>query len=149
MEIPLRIILVAPPPGVSFRLPNSRGELLPPVSRTDDEMAFDLYVTAPVANPDGSPNFRGPFVQGTPTVRFVYINVGTMAGQPHSCWSRRIKVPLGGIGWPLIESGAANPGSRLEARIAGTGRDGTPACATVKLLGTGWSVVNNGGAPCA
>lgn len=143
METPLRIILVAPPDGVAFRLAAARGELLPPVWQNGDEMAFDLHVTLAGTNADGGPNFRGPFVQGPPTARFVYINVGTMAGQPDSPWTRRIKVPLGGIGWPLIETIQAQPDSRLEVRIAGTGRDGGPACATVKLLGDGWSVASN------
>jgi hypothetical protein len=35
----------------------------------------------------------------------------------------------------------ATPGAVIEARIAGTAKDGGPACATVGLLDGGWRVV--------
>jgi hypothetical protein len=45
-------------------------------------------------------------------------------------------VPLDAIGWASIE--ALAPGERLTAHIAGTARDGSPACATVPILPPGW-----------
>jgi len=48
--------------------------------------------------------FRGPFVQGRPGSRFVYVNSGTYAGDQKSCWSRRAKVPLTGIAASLARS---------------------------------------------
>ena len=89
----------------------------------------------------GEPNFLGPFVQGPPAGRFVYINSGTLAGQADSIWTRRAKVPLTGITRALIER-ARVAGSTLEAEIAGTGRDGGPACATVPLMSDGWRVAD-------
>ena len=74
--------------------------------------------------------------------RFIYINSGTYAGHSDSCWSRRAKVPLSGITWELIEEALTKSGVLLEARIAGTAKDGGPACATVQLLEDGWSVRN-------
>jgi hypothetical protein len=59
-----------------------------------------------------------------------------MAGETVARWTRRAKIPLAGITWPMIAK-AAN-GGFLEAGIAGTARDGGPACATVPLLDQGW-----------
>jgi hypothetical protein len=77
----------------------------------------------------------GPFVQGPPRQRFVYIDIGTCAGQADSCWSRRLKIPLAGIPAKAIEAGGV-----LEARVPGTARDGGPSCATVKDF-DGWKRV--------
>jgi hypothetical protein len=55
-----------------------------------------------------------------------------MAGQADSCWTRRLKVPLSGITTKMIAAGGI-----LEARVPGTGRDGGPACASVKEF-EGW-----------
>jgi hypothetical protein len=74
----------------------------------------------------------GPFVQGPRRQRFVYLDIGTYAGQTDSCWSRRLKVPLDGIPPKLIAASGI-----LEGRVAGTGRDGGPSCATVKDF-EGW-----------
>ena len=49
-------------------------------------------------------------------------------------------MPLAGISWPLIEEALAAPDAALEARIAGTAKDGGPACATVPLLEGGWRI---------
>jgi uncharacterized protein DUF5990 len=77
----------------------------------------------------------GPFVQGSRRQRFVYVDIGTYAGQTDSCWSRRLKVPLDGIPPKFIAAGGV-----LECRVAGTGRDGGPSCATVKDF-DGWMPV--------
>ena len=58
-----------------------------------------------------------------------------------SNWTRRAKVPLADITWPLIRAALAKAGARLEARYDDTGKDGGPACATVKLA-NGWRVAN-------
>jgi hypothetical protein len=83
----------------------------------------------------GMAALSGPFVQGPPQQRFVYIDIGTYAGQVESCWSRRLKVPLAGIPTKALVEGGV-----LEARVPGTGRDGGPTCATVKEF-TGWKRV--------
>jgi len=43
-------------------------------------------------------------------------------------------VPLYSLTPALVAAALAAPGAVLETRIRGTGRDGTPACATVPLL---------------
>ncbi|MCC6538633.1 MAG: hypothetical protein IT162_13845 [Bryobacterales bacterium] len=129
----LRITLVKPPAGVQFCLQRGKAELVDAAMSTGEDLSFTLDVRAQPAG-DGGVRLLGPFTQGPPTARFFYIGVGTYAGQLVSPWSRRIKVPLSGITWALAEHGA------LEAHIAGTGRDGGPACATVPLLDGGWRV---------
>lgn len=136
-EIRLRITLVQPPRGVRFGLQKGKAEIVSAAQSTGDDLAFDFTLRVK-ERPDGGPNFLGPFAQGTPDVRFVYVNAGTSAGQAGSPWTRRVKVQLGGIDWPLVEAALADPGAVLEARIAGTARDGGPACATVPLLDGGW-----------
>jgi hypothetical protein len=69
------------------------------------------------------------------------VDVGTYAGQKNTPWSRRIKVPLTGITWPLIKKAQGQPGSVLVANIPGRGKDGSPSCATVPILG-GWQLAS-------
>jgi uncharacterized protein DUF5990 len=139
-EIPLRIIVVEPPAGVSFALQRGKAELTSVVISTGADLSFEL--TARVSNKeDVEPNLLGPFVQGPRGGRFVYVNSGTLAGQTGSSWTRRAKIGLQGITWKLISQASAKPTSILEVRIKGTAKDGGPACASVPLLDGGWKVV--------
>ena len=139
-EIPLRITVVNPPQDVDFCLQRGRAELVSRTRSDGQPLSFDFTVRARLS-PDGeSVNLTGPFAQGPPAGRFVYVNSGTLAGQADSCWTRRAKVPLTGITRALVEALLASPGSWLEARIPGMARDGGPASATVPLLGEGWSL---------
>ena len=139
VEIPLRITVVGPPAGVEFRLQQRRSKLMTPARSTSTEIQFDfaLRLGPPRA---GRPNFLGEAAQGPPASRFVYINSGRQAGQPGTLWDRRAKVPLQGISEKLVRAVLAAPGTVLEARIAGTAKDGGPACATVPLLGGAWQL---------
>jgi Family of unknown function (DUF5990) len=67
-----------------------------------------------------------------PLRRFVYIAIGKQAGDRASAWDRRMKVDIHTLGQPLLDQ--ALTGKILELAIAGTGPDGTPACATVTPL---------------
>jgi hypothetical protein len=131
--LPLRITVFDAPAGVLFALQKGKSEVVTPLLANGDELSFDLSVRVQ-ERVDGAPNFLGPFVQGPPTARFVYINSGTMAGQPGSCWSRRAKIGLTGITWELIKQLTNKPGEVLEVKIYGRTRDGGPVCATVKPL---------------
>ena len=144
-SLPLRIVLVAPPPGVTWALQLGRDELVPPASVAPDRVVLEASVTLGPDRADGAPTLRGAAAQGPPAARFVYANSGTSAGQAGSPWTRRMKVPLGGITRALVDACLASPGSVLEARVAGTARDGGPACATVPLLDGGWRVVTASG----
>jgi len=147
LDLALRIIVENPVPGVALALQKGKSgahTLIAPTSVSPQAAAFDLSVVAapaPTATKAGGPAPRllGPFVQGPPDKRFVYISIGTYAGDPASPWGRRAKVPLTGLNWPLIE--ALQPGGRLEARIPGRDRKGEPACASLALLPPGWRPV--------
>ncbi len=110
----LQVVVHDPHPEVHLRMQRGRFELVEPVHRADNTLTFELRVDA-VTRADGVVALKGPEVQGPPAGRFVYVNAGTYAGGPPSPWSRRAKVPLGGI---------------------------SPAM--VPLLGSGWSVVSAG-----
>jgi hypothetical protein len=140
IEFPLRIVLDTPPVGVMFALQRGKAELVSQTIATGDDLQFEFVVRAG-GREEEWPNFLGPFVQGPRGGRFIYVNSGTSAGQANSCWTRRAKIALKGIGWDLIDRALAAPGRVLEARIAGRGRDGGPACATVPLLGERWKII--------
>ena len=91
------------------------------------------------ASKPAAPDFRGPVVQGPVGQRFVYIDIGTYAGQTDTPWSRRLKIPLIGVTWDVIDRASATQ-MVLETRVPGTARDGGPTCATVKPFG-GWKLV--------
>ena len=140
-EIKIRLVLVDPPVNVAFGIQKGRGAKYETVlvqlgGRSD--LRFDF--TLELKSMSGAPNFVGPFAQGPVSDRFVYVGVGTFAGQKDSPWSRRIKIPLSGITETLVREVLSKPGQRLVARIPGTGRDGTPSCATTRILDA-WKVV--------
>ena len=134
-QLPLRITILRPPPGVTFRVQRGKSELLEPDRVDDDAISFRFAVRLAPRESGKAPNFLGPFAQGTPSARFVYVNSGTYAGQKDTPWSRRAKIPLTGISWNLIQK-AKRDG--LETQIDGTGSDGGPVCASVRV---GWNVL--------
>jgi hypothetical protein len=141
-EVPLRIVLIDPPAGIDYGIQHGSGsnyDTLFVQQKKRGDVSFDFSITVAESKKDGSPNFLGPIVQGPPGGRFVYVDVGTYAGQKNTPWSRRMKIPLQEITWALIKK-AIKPGHTLTARIQGTGKDGGPACATVPLL-DGWNVI--------
>src|SRR5262245_50171954 len=140
-SLPLRITMIKPPSDVPFCLQQGKDDLVPPTSDSGEIVSFDFTLNIANNRSDGSPNFRGPFAQGPPGGRFIYINSGTYAGQSDSCWSRRAKIPLSGITWELIEEVLSKSNALLEARISGTAGDGGPPCASVRLLEGGWKVL--------
>src|SRR6476620_12209431 len=133
LEPTLRIILEAPPAGVDFGLQEGRGNDYQTVqtqrSKTSD-LTFTFTARAK-QNTSGEPVFLGPFTQGPADGRFVYLDIGTYAGQKDTEWSRRLKIPLRGISWKMVEQ-ASQSSRLLEARVQGTGRDGGPTCGTIK-----------------
>lgn len=141
-EVRLRIVLVAPPVGVDFGIQEGNGSNYKTIQKQRSksaDLSFEFTVTINDNRDDGLPNFLGPLTQGPVTGRFIYIDIGKLAGQADSCWERRIKVPLGGITWDSIEKASIDPKLILEARLPGTGKDGGPSCATVKPV-DGWKL---------
>jgi hypothetical protein len=143
LEVKIRIVLKAPPPEVDFGLQVGKArdyETVQKQSSKGKDVFFRGSLTAKNNRADGSPNFLGPLTQGPPTARFIYIDVGQFAGQRESCWSRRMKIPLTGIGWEMLKKAAKDERIILEARLQATGRDGGPACGTVRPA-EGWKLV--------
>jgi hypothetical protein len=133
-ELTLRIIIEQPPPGVDFALQKGSGNLYETVQTQRSQggdLVFEFQPTIRDGVSGGMEALGGPFVQGPRRQRFVYLDIGRCAGQTESCWSRRLKVPLDGIP-PKFAAGGI-----LECRVAGTGRDGGPNCASVKDF-EGW-----------
>ena len=142
-EVPIRLVLIDPPAGVDFGIQRGRGAQYEAVfvqRRIRPEISFDFSLDVADSRKDGQPNFLGVFAQGPPARRFVYIDVGTCAGQKDTPWARRMIVPLAGITWKLIQRAIRKPGYRLSARIPGRAKDDGPNCATVQLLG-GWEII--------
>lgn len=138
-EISLRIVVERPPAGVYFGLQKGSGseyEIVQTVESKSEDLQFEFNVRVR-GGKDGLPNFLGVFVQGPTHERFVYLDIGTYAGQTNTPWSRRLKIPLRGITWELIAQTAKSSSAALEARVAGTGKDGGPSCGTVKPF-EGW-----------
>ena len=140
-QLMLRIVLEKLPAGVDFGLQKGRGSAYETIQKQrsrGEDLCFEF--TVGVRTGDAMPDFSGPLVQGPPGERFVYLDIGTSAGQEDTCWSRRLKVPLRGIAWDLVER-MEKAGLALEARIPGKGKDGGPNCATVKPF-NGWKPRN-------
>ena len=122
--VKFRIVLEAPPADVDYGLQKGRGSIYETVQtqRSDGgdlQFEFDAEIKAAGAASD----FRGPFVQGPAGGRFVYIDIGACAGQAGTPWSRRLKVPLGGITADMIRRAPVVRCSRHQLREPGvTGR---------------------------
>ncbi|MCX6214427.1 DUF5990 family protein [Spirosoma sp.] len=141
LELTLRIILESPPVGVDFALQKGSGtdyHILQKQRSTNQDLLFECTVTVK-HRLDSQPDFAGIVVQGTPSNRFIYIDIGASAGQLDTVWRRRLKVPLREITPEMIDESVSNPASILETKVPGTGRDGGPACGTVKPF-MGWYV---------
>ena len=138
----LRIVLERPPVGVDFALQQGRGsnyKTLQKQRSARKDLYFEFTLGVKAARDEGMPVFVGPLAQGPPAERFIYLDIGTYAGQKDSCLSRRLKIPLSGITWGMIDQLAVSSQMVLEARVPGTGRDGGPNCATAKPF-DGWKL---------
>jgi hypothetical protein len=125
-QLSLRLLIEKPTAGVDFGLQEGRGSSYQVIQkqRSDGrDLSVEFNVTVKTGK-DGAPDFAGPIVQGSADERFFYIDIGTYAGQSNTEWSRRLKVPLCGITWDMINSQRV-----LVANIPGTGKDGGPGCA--------------------
>ncbi|WP_428663624.1 DUF5990 family protein [Runella sp.] len=142
MELKLRIILEKPVSGVVIGLQEGSGSFYQTIQKQQFEgkdllFEFTLKVKSET---DEFPVFLGAMAQGSPKERFVYLDIGTAAGQFDSIWSRRLKVPLKSITWEMIHQMQSLPQAVLEIKVPGTAKDGSPGCATVKTP-EGWKIV--------
>ena len=138
-ELSVRIILKSPPTGVDFGIQKGKGnnyETILKQRSSKDDLCFEFKISVKESK-TSLHNFTGPYVQGPSNERFIYIDIGTAAGQINSIWSRRLKIPLGDIPSDVIKQMLAGSSLVLETKVPGTGKDGGPNCATVKPF-PGW-----------
>ena len=137
-SLKLRINLQKPPANVHYALQKGHGskyEITQVQVSGLEDLHFELVIDIKGdRHKNNLPEFGGPFVQGVPLSKFIYLGIGAYAGQA-SEWNRRLKIPLTGITWDIIDN--ANEG--LETFVPGTAKDGSPTCATVKPF-TGWHI---------
>ena len=140
-EINLQIILIKPTPGVVFGLQKGSGSVYETVQKqtpTSNDLSFTFTINVKGDRAkDKLPKLSGSFVQGPADGKFVYIDIGKCAGQFTTIWSRRLKIPLTGITWEVVD--ALSGDAVLHTTVPGTGKDGGPNCATVKPF-EGWRI---------
>ena len=139
-SLALRIIVLDPPPNILWALQLGQDEMVKPSSATKSRISFDFAVEVADGSSKAAFRLRGPAVQGRPGERFVYLRIGTYAGQTGTDVARRAKIGLEGITLKLVDAVRARRAGVLEVQFAGTDSQGGPACATVPLLGNGWYV---------
>lgn len=128
IEIRMRIVIEQPVAGVRHSLQTGdTGVLDPKESKAGEPLVFDFPVrVAP------GPKFFGDQVRREgPERRFVYIRIGTSAGDHGSEWTRRMKIDIHDTPQALLDGAIAGRGV-VEITVDGTGKNGTPACATVR-----------------
>ena len=125
-EIRARLVIEQPVAGVLHSLQQDDAPLDPRRSKAGEPLAFDFPLrVAP------GPKVFGPQVRREgPVRRFVYIRIGTAAGDRTSPWTRRMKIDIHDIEPALFDEAMA--GGVLVGTINGTAKDGTPACATIR-----------------
>ena len=141
-ELILRIIVERPPAGIDYGLQKGKGSQYETVQLQksgESDLCFEFNVTLK-NNTKSIPDFFGSFVQGPPGSRFIYLDIGTYAGQKDIGYSRRLKIPLSVIERQTINHILMNRDVLLEARVQGTGKDGGPTCGTIKPF-SGWKIV--------
>lgn len=104
---------------------------------TSGDLVFEFIAGVKLTD-DGITDFFGPYVHGKRGERFVYLDIGTYAGETNSIWGRRLKIPLSGVTKEIFDK----PGDAivLQCKVPGTGKDGGPNCATVKPF-KGWELL--------
>jgi hypothetical protein len=132
-EIRLRLTIDDPVPGVRYSL---QKDDMPfePMTAGEGPLSFDLPI---ILHDDG--RMTGPFVRREGKERrFVYVRIGIAAGDHATTLNRRAKIDVHDIPPALLDR--ARAGTVLEVGLPGRGKDGTPACATVRPV-RGWRPV--------
>jgi hypothetical protein len=131
----LRVSVLKPPAGVAHSLQDKDSVPVDMRMSAGKTLVFDI----PARLEEGKTGWRflGEHVRTEgKTRRFVYVAIGTQAGQTDTCWTRRAKVDLPEI-TPEMIAKAKTGMLRLDGSYEGTDCKGEPACATVNPK---WSV---------
>lgn len=104
----------------------------------DGETTFEASLRAQLHAATGKPNFLGPYAQGTPQERFLYLCWGERHG---GAWDgfRRAKVHLKHLSWDDVARHLAS-GEPMEAELRLTDAKGEPLCASVRPTHISWTV---------
>jgi hypothetical protein len=111
----------APPSvdGTAFGLQDKAGSLHGGAALPDGSRLYTCDIRAVASSGGGGPNFLGPFTHGTRAARHLYLgHRGSTGGEPP--WIKRIKVPLAGISWSLIERSKGRLATRVDGRASAT-----------------------------
>ncbi|MFJ6700999.1 DUF5990 family protein [Streptomyces sp. NPDC091272] len=100
--------------------------------RADAAEAVWEFPVGVVRGRDGTADFRGPYVQGRPGERFVYLTWGELPEGGEFGMFRRAKLFLADVPAELVASGA------VEGRLGLTDASGMPVCAGVRPPGIVW-----------
>jgi hypothetical protein len=129
VEVRARIVIERPVAGVLHSLQDNDAPLDPKASKAGEPLAFEFPLRIE-RTADGAKFFGKQVRREGPVRRFVYVRVGTAAGQRMSPWTRRMKIDIHDIEPSLLD--AAIAGGVLEGTVCGTAKDGSPACATIR-----------------
>ena len=133
--VTLRLTIADPVPGLHYWRQDAKNAPHDIRLSTDAPLTFDMPADL---RPDG--RLGGTFVRREGKERrFVYIAIGgSMAGLAPGLVqvSRRAKIDVHDIPADLLQ-----PGAIIATTLPGRGRDGTPACATVRPLSP-WTVIS-------
>jgi hypothetical protein len=114
-------------------------ELLGVVPGDSPAVTWTLDATATAA-PDGGTDLKGPYIQGPPGGRFIYLNWGTVDAPGTFTMFRRAKLRLDAVD-PAVLRSAADRGC-LVARVTLTDPKGNPTCASVAPPYIEWSAAS-------
>ena len=128
--VTLRLTIADPVPGLHYWRQDAKNAPHDIRLATEAPLTFDMPVDL---RPDG--RLGGTFVRREGKERrFVYIAIGGSMGGL-AVVSRRAKIDVHDIPPALL-----TPGAVIATTLPGRGRDGTPACATVRPL-TPWTSI--------
>ncbi|MFD4356502.1 DUF5990 family protein [Nocardia sp. NPDC058518] len=116
---------------VGVQRKNRPQELLDPQRGDADAVTWTVECTV-----DGT-DIRGPYIQGRPGDRFLYLSWGTVDDAGTVTMFRRAKLMLADV--PAEVLAAATESGVLEARLGLTDATGNPLCARVKPALIRWT----------
>jgi hypothetical protein len=116
-----------------------RGEEVIEAVRADQKEVIFRPTFRVGKQPDGSPNFLGPFAKGAPQERFFYLSWGVMDKEGRFKMFRRAKIHLNHLTWEQIGSALSSDRS-LKVSIDMTGKKGDPICASIRKDRANWQV---------
>jgi hypothetical protein len=114
-------------------------EVLGLVNGDAADAIFDIEVDV-VADGDGRPDFRGPFVHGRRGERFVYLSWGEVDSEGTFTMFRRLKLHLA----PLVNEWAEKvfAAKRIQAVLELTDTRGRPLAASVRPPWVTWRITS-------